>query len=107
MTASSYNVCIYTQPKPLILCGNVFEGRVLKQSESYKLLVSPLQPFVYKGSCEHHYGVGMSGLVEALIFTDFCSYKLVTQLTHLCGFWRDCYKKSYKVSLRLNCNDRN
>ena len=60
MTASSYNVCIYTQPKPLILCGNVFEGRVLKQSESYKLLVSPLQPLVYKGSCEHHYGVGIA-----------------------------------------------
>ena len=32
MTASSYNVCIYTHPKPLILCGNVFEGgSVLKE----------------------------------------------------------------------------
>ena len=48
----------------------------------------------------------MSGLVEPRIFTDFCSYKLLTQLAQLCGFWRDCYKKSYKVSLRLNCNDR-
>ena len=42
MTASSYNVCIYTQPKPLILCGNVFEGRVLKQSESYKRVTNYL-----------------------------------------------------------------
>ena len=48
----------------------------------------------------------MSGLVEPRIFTDFCSYKLVTQLTQLCGFGGGCYKKSYKVSLRLNCNDR-
>ena len=43
MTASSYNVCIYTQPKPLILCGNVFEGRVLKQSESYKRVTNYLR----------------------------------------------------------------
>ena len=28
----------------------------------------------------------MKGLVEARIFTDFCSYKLVTRLTQLCGF---------------------
>ena len=48
----------------------------------------------------------MKGLVEVRIFADFRSYKLVTQLTQLCGFWGNCYKKSYKVSLRLNCNDR-
>jgi hypothetical protein len=24
--------------------------------------VSPLQPFVYKGSCEHHYGVGIASV---------------------------------------------
>ena len=29
----------------------------------------------------------MSGLVELRIFTDFCSYKLVTQLTQLFAFF--------------------
>ena len=61
MTVSSYNVRIYQQPQPLMLCGNVFEGIGLKQSESYKLLIPPLQLFVYEGSYEHYYGVGVTG----------------------------------------------
>jgi hypothetical protein len=43
----------------------------------------------------------MKGLVEARIFADLCSYKLVTQLTQLCGFWENCYICFGKVGLKV------
>jgi len=39
----SYNACNHPQPKPLNLCGYVFDGRALKQSESFLTLSKGLR----------------------------------------------------------------